>query len=84
MQADQDKKIESPNEDFNGHVSAEKIELSSSQSGDEDSPLDEPTSKEEITLSINDKKPEVEASEIMDNNLISHGVPQKNELEGRT
>ncbi|KAL6202022.1 hypothetical protein ACLB2K_025733 [Fragaria x ananassa] len=64
----------------------EKIELSSSQSNDEEFPLDEHTSKEEATLSINDKEPEVEADEIMDNNLILkfHVVPQKDELEGMT
>ncbi|KAL6125706.1 hypothetical protein ACLB2K_073760 [Fragaria x ananassa] len=79
LQADQDKKIGSPNEDFNGHVPANQIELSSSQSGDEDSLLDEPTSKEKITLSINDKEPEVDAGEIMDDNHISkfHGVPHE-------
>ncbi|KAL6137141.1 hypothetical protein ACLB2K_062436 [Fragaria x ananassa] len=63
---------------------AKQIELSSSLSGDEDFLLDEPMSKEEITLSINDKWPEVEADEIIDNNLISHGASQKNELEDRT
>ncbi|KAL6225542.1 hypothetical protein ACLB2K_004392 [Fragaria x ananassa] len=74
------------NEDFNEHVLAKKIELPSSQSTGEYFSLDEPTSKEETTLSINDEKPEVEAGEIMDNNPISkfNGVPQKNELEGRT
>ncbi|KAL6195872.1 hypothetical protein ACLB2K_031489 [Fragaria x ananassa] len=49
------------------HVLAKKIELPSSQSNGEDSPLDQPTSKEETTLSINDKEPEVEAGEIIDN-----------------
>ncbi|KAL6202326.1 hypothetical protein ACLB2K_026034 [Fragaria x ananassa] len=37
----------------------------------EDFPSDEPTSKEGTTLSIDDEEPEVEASEIMDNNPIS-------------
>ncbi|KAL6213243.1 hypothetical protein ACLB2K_012690 [Fragaria x ananassa] len=63
-----------------------KIELPSSQSNDEDVSLDEPTSKEETSLSINDKEPKVEAGEALDNNLISKtdGVPQKDKLEGRT
>ncbi|KAL6211068.1 hypothetical protein ACLB2K_016296 [Fragaria x ananassa] len=62
-----------------------QIELPSSQSSGEDFRLDKPTSKEEITLSINDDEElGVEAGEIMDNNLISRGVPQKNELEDRT
>ena len=73
-------------EDFNQHVLAKKIELPSSQSNGEDFPLDEPTSKEEVTLSINDKELEVDAGEIMDDNHISkfHGVPQEKKLEGRT
>ena len=73
-------------EDFNEHVLAKKIELPSSQSIGEDFPLDEPTSKEETTLSINDEEPKVEAAEIMDNHPISKtdGVPQKKELEDRT
>ncbi|KAL6126504.1 hypothetical protein ACLB2K_074552 [Fragaria x ananassa] len=51
MQADQDN-LAIPNKDFNEHVLAKKIELPSSQSNDEDFPLDEPTSKERTTLSI--------------------------------
>ncbi|KAL6208037.1 hypothetical protein ACLB2K_018989 [Fragaria x ananassa] len=71
-------------EDFNQYVLAKKIELPNSQSNGEDFPLDEPTSKEETILSINDKEPEVEAGEIMDNNPISKVdvVPQKDEREG--
>ncbi|KAL6200176.1 hypothetical protein ACLB2K_029958 [Fragaria x ananassa] len=63
---------------------AKQFELPSNQSSGEDFPLDEPTSKEEVTLSINDKVPEVEAGEIMDDNHISkfHGVPQEKKLEG--
>ncbi|KAL6213588.1 hypothetical protein ACLB2K_013035 [Fragaria x ananassa] len=38
------------------HVFAKKIELPSNQSNGENFLLDEPTSKEEITLSINDEK----------------------------
>ncbi|KAL6219560.1 hypothetical protein ACLB2K_007319 [Fragaria x ananassa] len=65
---------------------AKQIELPSSQSSGEDFPLDESTSKEEVTLSINDKEPEVDAGEIMDDNHISkfHGVPQEKKVEGRT
>ncbi|KAL6213450.1 hypothetical protein ACLB2K_012897 [Fragaria x ananassa] len=65
---------------------AKKIELHGSQSNGEDFPLDGPMSKEEATLSINDKELEVEAGEIMDNNSLSkfRSVPQKDELEGRT
>ncbi|KAL6213517.1 hypothetical protein ACLB2K_012964 [Fragaria x ananassa] len=37
----------------------------------EDFPSDEPMSKGGTTLSIDDEEPEVEASGIMDNNLIS-------------
>ncbi|KAL6223368.1 hypothetical protein ACLB2K_006755 [Fragaria x ananassa] len=68
------------------NVLHEKIELPSSQSNGEDSPLDEPMSKEEATLSINEKEPEIKDGEIMDNNPISkfNSVPQKDELEGRT
>ncbi|KAL6195878.1 hypothetical protein ACLB2K_031495 [Fragaria x ananassa] len=71
------------------HVLAKKIELPTSQSNDEDLSLDEPTSKEEITLSINDeitKEPEVEAVEIMDNHSISKidGANQELEFEDRT
>ncbi|KAL6128710.1 hypothetical protein ACLB2K_072065 [Fragaria x ananassa] len=68
------------------HVLAKKIELPSSQSNGENFPLDEPTSEEEITLSINDEEPEVEAVQIMDNHPISKTdcVPQKKELEDRT
>ncbi|KAL6208180.1 hypothetical protein ACLB2K_019131 [Fragaria x ananassa] len=53
----------------------------------EDFPLDELTSKEGTTLSIDDEEPEVEAREILDNNLISktNSVPQKKkEHEDRT
>ncbi|KAL6175922.1 hypothetical protein ACLB2K_052560 [Fragaria x ananassa] len=71
------------------HVLAKKIELSSNQSNGEDLSLDEPISKEEITLSINGevtKAPEVEAIEIMDNHCISkiNGVHQELEFEDRT
>ncbi|KAL6220363.1 hypothetical protein ACLB2K_008119 [Fragaria x ananassa] len=68
------------------HAPAKKIELSSSQSNGEDFPLDEPTSKEEIPLSINDEEPEVETGEILDNNLISQtdGIRQEKELGDRT
>ncbi|KAL6194070.1 hypothetical protein ACLB2K_035154 [Fragaria x ananassa] len=70
----------------NEHAPAKKIELSSSQSNGEDFPLDEPTSKEEIHLSINDEEPEVETGEILDNNPISQtdGVRQEKELGDRT
>ena len=64
--------------------SAKQIELPSSQSNSEDSPLDEPTSKEEIILSINDKQPEVEADGVVDNKSISHVVPQEKKPEDRT
>ncbi|KAL6138739.1 hypothetical protein ACLB2K_064018 [Fragaria x ananassa] len=68
------------------HVLAKKIELPSSKSNGEDFPLDEPMSKEEITLSMNDKEPEVKAVKIVDNKHISKTdvVPQKKELEDRT
>ncbi|KAL6214846.1 hypothetical protein ACLB2K_014278 [Fragaria x ananassa] len=68
------------------HGLAKKIKLPSSQSNGEDFLLDEPTSKEETILLINDEEPEIEAGEIMDNNSISksNGVPQKDELEGMT
>ena len=68
------------------HVLAKKIELPSSQSNGEDFPLDEPTFKEEIPLSINDKEPEVEAAKILDNNPDpkTDVVPQETELEDRT
>ncbi|KAL6124175.1 hypothetical protein ACLB2K_076690 [Fragaria x ananassa] len=49
------------------HVFAKKIGLPSNQSNGKDFPLDEPTSKEETTLSINDEEPKFEATEIMDN-----------------
>ncbi|KAL6176658.1 hypothetical protein ACLB2K_053291 [Fragaria x ananassa] len=68
------------------HVLAKNIELPSSQSNGEDFPLDEPTSKEEITLSVSDEEPEVKVVKIVDNNHISktNGVPQKKEHEDRT
>ncbi|KAL6181008.1 hypothetical protein ACLB2K_047666 [Fragaria x ananassa] len=72
--ADQDKKIESPNEDFNGHVSAEKIELPGSRSSGEDFPLDKPTSKEEITLSINDFLPDSRSQAHAINLFLVHEV----------
>ncbi|KAL6180424.1 hypothetical protein ACLB2K_047087 [Fragaria x ananassa] len=86
LEADQDKKIKLPNEDFNGHVLSEKIKLPSNQSSGEDFSLDGPTSKEGTTLSINDKEHEVESGEILDNNLVSKTdvLPQEDKLEGRT
>ncbi|KAL6140195.1 hypothetical protein ACLB2K_058495 [Fragaria x ananassa] len=46
------------------HIPAKQIELPGSQSNGEDSPLDELTSKGEITCSINNNKPKVEAGKI--------------------
>ncbi|KAL6209359.1 hypothetical protein ACLB2K_020301 [Fragaria x ananassa] len=85
LQADQNN-LAIPNEDFNEHVLAKKIELPSSQSNGEDFLLDEPTSKEGTTLSIDDEEPEVEAGEILDNNHISKTdvVPPEDKLEGTT
>ncbi|KAL6203425.1 hypothetical protein ACLB2K_027125 [Fragaria x ananassa] len=64
--------------------SAKQIELPSSQSNGADSLLDKPTSKKEITWSINNNKPKVEDGEIMDSKSISHVVPQEKKPKDRT
>ncbi|KAL6188644.1 hypothetical protein ACLB2K_040035 [Fragaria x ananassa] len=62
---------------------AKQIELPSSQSNDEAFPLDEPTSKERTTLSIDDEELEVDAGDILDNYPISKTdvLPQEKKLE---